>query len=105
MIDRLLVPSPTSSAAMQREGPVVWMTAQDVMRSIVPVYPPEHSNVLRAGALWGEPSPQLEAPTDKRAVRCFLWAGRWGAGFLPVSRRRPAFWRPERVDASAARVH
>lgn len=35
------------------------MTAGDMMRSVVPVYPPERSDIIRAGSLPGEPSPRL----------------------------------------------
>ncbi|KAL6781770.1 hypothetical protein ACKKBF_B09355 [Auxenochlorella protothecoides x Auxenochlorella symbiontica] len=51
--------------ASQRHGPAAWMTAQDVMRSVVPVFPPSKSAVLRAGSLWGEPSPEM-----KEAAAC-----------------------------------
>jgi len=33
------------------------MTPSDVMRSVVPVYPPHDSDIIRAGFLPGEPSP------------------------------------------------
>lgn len=35
------------------------MTPSDMMRSIVPVYPPEGSDIVRAGALPGEPSAHI----------------------------------------------
>jgi hypothetical protein len=36
------------------------MTAGDMLRSVVPVYPPEGSDVVRAGSLPGEPSPHVQ---------------------------------------------
>jgi calcium uptake protein 1, mitochondrial len=33
------------------------MTPSDIMRSVVPVYPPHDSDIIRAGSLPGEPSP------------------------------------------------
>lgn len=35
------------------------MTPSDVMRSVVPVYPPRESDIIRAGSLPGEPSPRV----------------------------------------------
>ena len=35
------------------------MTPSDVMRSVVPVYPPYDSDIIRAGSLPGEPSPRV----------------------------------------------
>ena len=35
------------------------MTPSDIMRSVVPVYPPEGSDIIRAGSLPGEPSPRV----------------------------------------------
>jgi hypothetical protein len=33
------------------------MTPSDIMRSVVPIYPPHGSDIIRAGFLPGEPSP------------------------------------------------
>jgi hypothetical protein len=35
------------------------MTPADIMRSVVPVYPPYGSEIIRAGSLPGEPSPRV----------------------------------------------
>jgi hypothetical protein len=35
------------------------MTPSDAMRSVVPVYPPYDSDIIRAGSLPGEPSPRV----------------------------------------------
>ncbi|EFN55516.1 hypothetical protein CHLNCDRAFT_133931 [Chlorella variabilis] len=45
--------------ASQSEAKVFSMTAGDMLRSVVPVYPPEGSDVIRAGSLPGEPSPHV----------------------------------------------
>jgi hypothetical protein len=53
-----------------REDRTFAMTAGDMLRSVVPVYPPEGSEVLRAGSLPGEPSPhvrQEEVSTPARS--------------------------------------
>lgn len=46
--------------ASQREGKAFSMTAGDMMRSVVPVFPPEGSDVIRAGSLPGEPLPHVQ---------------------------------------------
>lgn len=53
-----------------------WMCEADMMRSIIPVYPPEASATLRAGSLRGEPAPGLAecAPAGG--------AGKSGSGLL-----------------------
>lgn len=45
--------------ASLRHGKVFSMTAGDMLRSVVPVFPPEGSEIIRAGSLPGEPSPHL----------------------------------------------
>jgi len=46
-----------ASVGNAREG--FSMTASDMMRSVVPVYPPKGSNIIRAGCLPGEPLPHV----------------------------------------------
>lgn len=41
------------------------MTAGDMMRAVVPVYPPEGSDTIRAGSLPGEPSPHVHDESSK----------------------------------------
>jgi calcium uptake protein 1, mitochondrial len=43
------------------------MTAADVMRSVVPVFPPMDSEILRAGSLPGEPQPIV--PQQVKIIR------------------------------------
>ena len=47
-------------ASQRGEGRALSMTAGDMMRSVVPVYPPQGSDVIRAGSLPGEPSPTVQ---------------------------------------------
>ena len=42
------------------------MTGADMMRSVVPVFPPDGSDVIRAGSLPGEPSPQVGSASQVR---------------------------------------
>ena len=42
------------------------MTSADMMRSVVPVFPPEGSDVIRAGSLPGEPSPHVSTENQVR---------------------------------------
>ena len=46
------------------------MTPCDMMRSVVPVFPPEGSEIVRAGALPGEPSPRVPQQ-DSAVFRAF----------------------------------
>jgi hypothetical protein len=62
--------------ASQRQGKVFAMTAGDMLRSVVPVYPPEGSDVVRAGSLPGEPAPRVHQ--EEVGGRLAAEAGRWG---------------------------
>ncbi|PRW57749.1 calcium uptake mitochondrial-like [Chlorella sorokiniana] len=57
--------------ASQRDGKVFTMTAGDMMRSVVPVFPPEGSEVVRAGSLPGEPSPKVANEEASAFIRQF----------------------------------
>lgn len=72
------------------------MTAGDMLRSVVPVYPPEGSDVVRAGSLPGEPSPHVQpdevgcAALRSVCGRCLpLGMCRWLPGGCWVTSRQP----------------
>ena len=48
----------THKPAQQRDPDTraAWMTADDVFRSVVPLFPPHDSDIIRSGSLWGEPA-------------------------------------------------
>jgi hypothetical protein len=56
------------------------MTPADMMRSVVPVYPPRGSEVVRAGALPGEPAPRCPQPPSPFFAQ-FDIDGSGGIGF------------------------
>lgn len=57
--------------ASVRDGKSFSMTAGDMMRSVVPVYPPEGSDVVRAGSLPGEPSPHVHDEEPSKFIASF----------------------------------
>ncbi|PSC74405.1 ARF guanine-nucleotide exchange factor GNOM isoform B [Micractinium conductrix] len=57
--------------ASQREGKAFSMTAGDMMRSVVPVFPPEGSDVIRAGSLPGEPLPHVQENEASKVISRF----------------------------------
>lgn len=49
-------------SSVEKDG-VRYMTAVDMLRALVPVYPPEGSEMIRGGALLGERAPKAELTT------------------------------------------
>jgi hypothetical protein len=53
-------------SSVRREDGQTFMTAADLMRAIVPVFPPSGSHLVREGSLGGERSPgDLKCPPSK----------------------------------------
>ena len=48
-----------------------YMLPGDMLRSVVPVYPPEGSPYIRSGSLAGEPNPEAPLEVGGRAGLCF----------------------------------